>query len=72
MGNATEIGRTHLKYLQSRSSTTKYIMRGSPGNFRFERGVSEGSYIVDTYGFRSEGEEVKTVTNQVMRKIVLY
>ena len=65
IGNETESARAHLSYMQSRAQITQYILRGRPGHFRYERGMCEGSYTLETYGYKSEGEELQVVTNQV-------
>ena len=71
VGNATNTGRGKLEYLQSRTSVSQYILRGDQHHLRFERGINEGSYVMNTYGYISQGEEIQLITNQV-KKIIIH
>lgn len=65
-GNATNFGRGNIDYIQSRTSTSQYILRGAPGNFRLERALIEGSYTQETYGYTSQDEQLQLLTNQTL------
>ena len=67
-GNETDSLTGRVSYSQSRTQITQYILRGTPGHFRYERGMCEGSYTLETYGLKSEREELQVVTNQVRRE----
>lgn len=69
IGNASHIGHGKLNYIQSRTSISQYILRGNQNHLRLERGINEGSYTMDTYGFTSQDEEMQLITNQTMHLI---